>query len=202
MDIFSTIAIISCFATPIFFLSTVGFIYLYVKNRLESGKEKKKLETRIVTISRTGLNAVRESWFAEIQNATYASELEVETKYIYPMMRFLGYGLQDIRMRVEAIVRVGRADVRGIADWVVYKDSHPMIVVEAKAVQQGLDVNVQEQARSYCFALNVPMYLLTNGREIKLYKRGVGFDELVFRATTAELPGKWGELYGLIGVSN
>lgn len=147
------------------------------------------------------MNAVRESWFTEIQIATYASELEVEIKYIYPMMRFLGYGLQDIRMRVEVIVRVGRNDVRGIADWVVYKDSHPMIVVEAKAVQQGLDANVQEQARSYCFALNVPMYLLTNGREVKLYKRGVGFDELVFHATTSELPAKWGDLYDLIGIS-
>lgn len=200
MDIIATVAIINCFASPVFLLSAFWLLYLYIKKRYDAEKEKKKFETKILTISRTGLNAVRERWFEEIQSATYASELEIEAKYVYPMMRFLGYELQDLRMRVDVIVRVGRNDVKGIADWVVYKDSHPMIVIEAKAMQQGLDVNVQEQARSYCFALNVPMYILTNGREIMLYKRGVGFDELVFRANTSELSQKWGMLYELIGV--
>lgn len=201
MDFLTTFAILNCFASPVFLCAALFALYLYAKNRLRADKEKKRYDARIATISRTGLNAVRETWFQEIQTMTYASELEVESKFVYPMMRFLGYSPNDLRMRVEAVVRVGRADIKGISDWVVYKDNKPFIVIEAKIPQQGLDDNVQEQARSYCFAMNVQLYVLANGKEAKLYQRGVGFDELAFQSTTADLPMKWGELYDLIGVS-
>ena len=175
-------------------------LYVYVKLRFDTQNAIKKLEARIASISRTSMNAVRESWFEEIKNIEYASELEVETKFIYPMMRYLGYAAKALKMRVEVIVRVGRADVRGVADWVVYDANRPKIVVEAKSDCQWLDSQTQEQARSYCFALNVPMYILANGKEVKVYFRGVGSDELVFQSSAAELSQKWGELYELIGV--
>jgi len=169
---------------------------------MDTDKTIKRLEGRISSISRTSMNAVRESWFEEIKYLEYASELEVETKFIYPLMRYLGYKPGDLRMRVDVIVRVGRADIKGISDWVVYEKDSPKIVIEAKADGQWLDGSAQEQARSYCFALNVPMYILANGKEVKLFTRGVEGDTLIFQSGAAELQAKWGELYDIIGVSS
>lgn len=200
MDFIATLAVLNCFFSPLLLLGVVWLLYVYIKHRYDTQSTSKKLEAKIASISRTSMNAVRESWFEEIKNLEYASELEVESKFVYPMMRYLGYPAKALRMRVEVVIRVGRSDIKGIADWVVYEADKPKIVIEAKADSQWLDNQVQEQARSYCFALNVPMYILANGKEIKVYLRGVGSDELVFHSHVADLSQKWGELYELIGV--
>ncbi len=201
MDILATVAILNCFVSPVLAIAAFWFLYLYFKKNADSGRKIKRLENRIASISRTSMNAVREGWFEEIKALEYASELEVESKFVYPMMRYLGYGPKDLRMRIDVTVRVGRADIKGISDWVVFQNEIPKIVIEAKAEGQWLDSQVQEQARSYCFAMNAPMYILANGKEIKLYVRSVEKDQLVFQSQAAELSQKWGELYELIGVS-
>lgn len=201
MDFIASIAILNCFISPVFFIAVIWLVYLYFSKRMDAEKSIKRLEGRISSISRTSMNAVRESWFDEIKSLEYGSELEVEAKFVYPLMRYLGYKPGNLRMRVDVTVRVGRADVRGISDWVVYENETPKIVIEAKADGQWLDSQVQDQARSYCFALNVPMYILANGKEMKLFSRGVEGDKLIFHSGAAELPAKWGELYELIGVS-
>ena len=202
MEILSTIAILSCFASPALLIFGFYMIYLYAVQKSKLEAYRKHFENKISVISSTAQNAVRETWFNEIQNHDYSSELEVESKFVYPLMRHLGYSPADLRMRVSVEVRVGRQPVTGIADWVVYREGKPIIVIEAKEKRQDLNSLVQDQARSYCFALNCPSYVLTNGRQVQVFRRGVDSDIMVFSSLTSDLPSKWPDLHRLIGLSS
>lgn len=199
MELLTIVLILGCLSSPILLLILAAIGYYFFRFYKNTEAEKKRLSTRIETLSTTAQNATRELWFKEIQGYQYNSELEVETKFVYPMVRHLGYGSNEFKMRVSVVVRVGRQDVNGIADSVLYRDGAPVLVIEAKEARQDLNREVQDQARSYCFALNVPTYMLVNGREIKLYKRGVDSDLLIFQATTSELAERWSKLKELIG---
>ncbi len=198
-SILSFLVVISCISSPVL-VALCGWLgFLFFSERSKKGREIQKLEARVAVISRTALNAMREDWFVEIQTPTYVSELEVESKFVYPMMRYLGYQAVDLRMRVTVDIRVGRQNVNGIADWVVYKKDIPYMIIEAKEKNQPLNSDAKEQARSYCFALNAPLYMLTNGRSIQVYRRGVDSDMMIFNSDIEKLPDNWPELYRLIG---
>lgn len=200
MDTFSALVVLNCFVSPVLFFLLVWAGYLYIRKRIEASREKERLENKLSVVSRTAQNAVRETWFEEISDAKYFSELEVETKFVYPLMRFLGYKMRDLRMRVTGTIRVGRQGVAGVADWIVFQNDKPAIVIEVKSPSEKLDNYAQEQARSYCFALNLPTYILVNGKEIKVYRRGVESDMLVFESPVGDLSAKWTDLRMLIGV--
>ena len=201
MEFLSVIAAVSCIVSPILFVFCAWLGFMYFKARAAADNARKRYENKISIISRTAQNAVREVWFEEVKNAHFfGNELEVELKLVYPMMRYLGYTPDELKMRVNVDIRVGRQNVTGIADWVVYRGGKPVMVIEAKEKGQGLSVAVQEQARSYCFALNCPSYLLTNGRLIQVYKRGLDSDLLMFQCEVVELSDKWPKLYEMIGV--
>ncbi len=198
-SILSLVVVISCIASPVL-VALCGWLgFLFFSQRSKDRREIQKLESRVAVISRTALNAMREDWFVEIQTPTYISELEVESKFVYPMMRYLGYPAADLRMRVMVDIRVGRQNMNGIADWVVYKKDVPYMVIEAKEKNQPLNTDAKEQARSYCFALNAPLYMLTNGRQVQLFRRGVDSDMMIFNSDVAKLPDNWSELYRVIG---
>lgn len=199
MELLPIVIILGCLFSPVLLLIIAAIGFYFFKFYRSAEAEKKRLSTRIETLSTTAQNATRELWLKEIPGYQYNSELEVETKFVYPMVRHLGYTSNEFKMRVSVSVRVGRQDVNGIADSVLYRDKTPVLVIEAKEAKQDLNREVQDQARSYCFALNVPAYMLVNGREIKLYKRGVDSDLLIFQATASELAERWSKLKELIG---
>ncbi len=136
----------------------------------------------------------RQQWLRTPPN-TFRNEVEVEVKFIYPLVRFLGYRDEHIALRYWVTVQVGRKQLRAEADWVLFRNGKPYIVIEAK--EPNVDPakpEVIEQARSYAFALGAPYYLCTNGRTFLLFQRGVEGDRLILRGTAADLLQHWSTL--------
>ena len=148
-----------------------------------------------------GLIALRDDWLADAAQATYRNEIEVEAKFVGPMLAQLGYRADDLQVRVPVSIPVGRRKVRAEADWVVQPGGQPRLVIEAKRQGQPLDAAVQDQARSYAQALRVPWYLLTNGRRLMLYRRGVERDTCTIDCAVEDLPMHWAQLEREIGAS-
>ncbi len=137
-------------------------------------------------------------WLGEVGGYEYASELDVEAKFVYPALRHLGFRANDCRMRVAVEVQVGRQAVRGIADWVVYDGSRPWVVVEAKAPSESLEP-AHAQARSYAVALKAPLIMLVNGKRAQVWRRGLDTDSLLFDCKVDQLPAHWAELVIVLG---
>lgn len=195
MDVVVGVMIMNCFLSPVLVAIAAWLGYLYsremVKTKTQAGQ--------IAAIGKSAVLSVRDLWFEEIKRPDYYSESDVEAKLIYPMMRFLGYAAEEIKMRVSVNVQMGRSQVMGIADWVISKGPIKFLVIEAKEQGQALNQAVQDQARSYCYGMNIPMYLITNGTDIKVYERGLNEDVCVFSSRVDQLREQWAMLEARIG---
>lgn len=148
-------------------------------------------EKRVSLLSSEITEAGLGQWLEEITGYRYRNEIEVEVKFVYPMVRFLRYTPNDTQIRVPVTVQVGRNKNIGHADWVLLKNGDPYVIIEVKADTESLDNNVQSQARSYAFALNAPKYVLTNGKQLAVYLRGVQSDSVVVNCSVSELGRHW-----------
>jgi hypothetical protein len=140
--------------------------------------------------------AERNEWFKRILSLSFKNEVEVEVKFVHPLLHFLGFKEDEYEMRVPTNVHAGRQVMTAEADWVVYAQNfseakRPVFVIEVKRSSQILDSSVIEQARSYAFALNTVAYMVTNGKGIRVFERGVPEDKPVMAFKIAELPEKW-----------
>lgn len=227
MDAFaSIITLVLCVSAPLFFGATVFLAVTLYKQRAKhqslladernlhekqkgslSGEKEvllteiQRLENNIEVLSKNAIADFCLRWCKEIDSAYYSSEVEVEIKFIYPFMRFLGYGISDLKTRISIEVPVGRQKIGGVADWVVYNHQYgkPFLVIEAKEPNQQLNKQVQEQARSYAFALNAPYYMLTNGREVAVFERRIDDDAKILHLGVKDLAHRWQQIEQAIG---
>ena len=200
-NIVAIISLLFCISSPIFLIVAI-YLGVTLFNQKKSHEAKvHALGRRINILSKDALSGLRLKWFDEIIVASYRNEVEVEIKFIYPFMRFLGYDVGDLKTRVSVNVPVGRQKVTGIADWVVFKNQleNPFLIIEAKEQNQKLNGAVQEQARSYAYALNIPFYMLTNGKEIFVFERKVDNDVCLFSLTVNNLPAQWQAIEQVLG---
>jgi cellulose biosynthesis protein BcsQ len=72
------------------------------------------------------------------------------------------------------------------------------LVLEAKHPREKLDKHLY-RLRHYLVSLNIPYGLLTNGREIRIYRQNVGNIELLFSCAGKDLDRKFDEVSALIG---
>ncbi len=151
------------------------------------------LSDRVNVLSSEAREGLRLQWLLTLPTLQYRNELEVEVKFIAPLVDYLGFAPDQVDLRVPVSVQVGRNTATGTADWVLWTPAHtrPIVVIEAKAPGQPLNGAVQSQARSYAFALGAPMFLLTNGSRLQIYRRGVQTDQLVVNCTVEELVEQW-----------
>lgn len=200
MEPSSVFLIACCFSSPAFFLAG-GLLWRLLTERNKMKAEQQALKSQIDKVSTDAFLAVRNEWFLEIADANYNSELEVEVKFVYLLMRFLGYGINDLKMRVSVEVQVGRQRASGIADWVVYNEKmgKPFLVIEAKEPNQLLTSAVQEQARSYAYGLSAPLYMVTNGKEVRIYERKIDSDLEVISFLTKEIAQNWYQMEQIVG---
>lgn len=161
--------------------------------------EIQQLEERLNILSSDAMRDLRQRWFEEIIGADLRSELEVEIKFVYPFLRLLGYAVSDLHARVPLEVQVGRQRVAAEADWVAYAHGGPFLVVEAKAQHQELSRLVQEQARSYAYGLGAPIYVLTNGKSIHVYSRGVDKDARILAIDVRDIEKHWERIVQTVG---
>ncbi len=169
-------------------------------------KQNQSLENQVKILAEDKERVSREDWLARLPIIAYRGELEVEIKLIYPLVSFLGYKENEITIRHDVEVQVGRQGVKGEADWVLWSNDNgkrqAVVIIEAKAPSQTLDQIVQAQARSYAFALNAPVYALTNGREFHIYCRGVQNDICKVKCSIDRLAQEWSTIYSLMKPQN
>ena len=181
--------------------------WLGKKEKLRQAKEE--LEKTKIELQQTRADLthhLREEWLAQIGDPgnSYKNEIEVEIKFVYMFLKLLGYRDSDLDIRVRVRIAVGTQEISGEADWLVWRENdregrQPFMVIEAKARSKLLDESVVAQARSYAFALNAPIYVLTNGVEIRVYFRNIVNDRLVLGCKVEHLREHWDEIQTLIG---
>lgn len=143
-------------------------------------------------------------WLTGIAEKQFASEKEVEIRFVIPLLERLGYTEDDRAdgYPVEQVVGVRKA--RTEADFVLFdgrnrsKDS-ALLVVEAKNVGKNLSDHIQ-QARSYAMFLGTPYYIVTNADEVRvfLYRSPIESDIELYKASRRDLPGTFTTLFNLI----
>lgn len=106
----------------------------------------------------------------QIDYSSIISEADVENKVIIPILKNIGLikFKKDYRLRVPVQMRVGREHVTKEADIVIYKDSKPYLVIEAKAPRERLDDEAVGQLDSYAMWLEATYGMVCNGKEIIL----------------------------------
>lgn len=149
----------------------------------------------------------QESWFEDVQAKAFASEREVEIRFVVPLLEQLGYDEQDRADGFPVDIVVGVRKTRAEADFVLFDGSrrevgNVLLVVEAKSSGKRLSDHVA-QARSYAMFLHSPYYLLTNGDELRvfLYRSPIEADVEVYRGHRSTLRESFSDLYRLIGRS-
>lgn len=149
--------------------------------------------------------AVLQQWLSAIAKAGYRNEVEVEVKFVFPLLQWLGYRPDQIDVRVPVSVQIGRQQVSGEADWVLWGQNRTgrraRAIIEAKAPIQPLDETVQDQGRSYAYALKCSLYLLTNGKQIQVYRRNIADDDCLLDIPVSELGRHWEELVNVMGAT-
>jgi hypothetical protein len=192
---------------------SISFEHLLKKLKRDAKESEQALIERLTSfehlvekLERDALQVSRDEWLKSIRRVNYRNEIEVEVKFIHPLLQFLRYDSQDYQIRVPVTVQVGRKQTRGEADWVIWGATsggkrQAIIVLEAKEPGQQLDTTVQDQARSYAFGLNAPIYVLTNGRQLKVFRRGVQNDTCVVDCDVNAMINSWTMIEQVIGAN-
>jgi len=147
-----------------------------------------------------------EYWLQSLANPPWtrdAREIEIEVKFVSPLLRHLGYRTEDMALRVSVPIQEGSKKTTREADWVVRNEKgDALLVVEAKAPAKPLGENVAKQARSYAFRLGAPVYITTNGNQLEIFQRGVLEDRCAISCDTNQLAEKWETIQGVAGKEN
>lgn len=178
------------------------------RNELERREMARQSATpqRPATAPRPDARSVRRDWLNHLASTTYENEAEVEAKFVFPLVQSLGYSVRDFSRRVPVGLRLGEQALAGEADWVLWEVGNPsadpsaLAVIEVSAPNQELDASVQARARSYAFGVSAPVYLITNGKQLQLYRRDVRTDPLLLECKVEEFAACWQHLYDLLGV--
>ena len=192
-----TLLLLCCMSFLLFASLVINAIALPANSRLT--KQLQHTESRLAVASASALDLMRAEWLRELPHIHYRNEIEVEIKFVYPLLRFLGYLPDDLRVRVNIGIQVGRQTAQTEADWILLRDNQPFAVVEAKAVSQNLTNEVLAQARSYAYGLGLDLYIVTNGRTLEIWSRGTQHDSRVVRLHVDELKEHWEQLRQIIG---
>lgn len=139
---------------------------------------------------------LRLKWFDQQRYAIYADRLEVNTKFVYPFLQYLGYPdhalLQDRTITFQA----DEKRITGAIDWVVYRfdrlqRTEPAFIILTVDPKRGIDRTSEEKARSLAYGLSVPIYVVTNGKQLRIYSRGVRPISPRINANVVDFPFLW-----------
>lgn len=189
-------SLLLCCIPPLLLIALGVVVYLWLREHrqvVDLRQHTNTLSDRVNVLSSEAREGFRLQWLLTLPDIEYRNEVEVEVLFIAPLVEYLGFAADQVDLRINVSVQVGRNTATGTADWVLWTPGHtsPIVVIEAKAPGQPLNGAVQSQARSYAFALGAPMFLLTNGSRLQIYRRGVQLDQLVVNCTVEELVEQW-----------
>ena len=196
MSTFMTVAVLIFIAMSAALIAVIAL--------LQWRNTRNQLALTAAAYSQSAGELLRQQWIADLPFVDYRNEIEVEIKFIAPLVTFLGFTPEQIDIRVPITVQIGRQTTNGQADWVLWAPGRraPIAVIEAKGPTETLGASVLGQARSYAFALNAPLMVLTNGRQLDIYRRGVQSDQRIVTATIDTLAKQWPNIVAAFGQSN
>ena len=204
-----------CVSGPLFFCVSIVLTIVYLRYRKSTKDIEWSLVKQVVALEhltkkleREALEVSRDEWLKNLARVDYRNEIEVEVKFIHPLLQFLGYSNNAFQVRVSVNVQMGRQQTRGEADWVIWDTStisenqrRALVIIEAKEPGQQLNTTAQEQARSYAFGLNAPTYVLTNGRRLQIFRRGIQSDTCIVDCDVNGLSDSWARIEQAIGAN-
>ena len=159
-------------------------------------------EKEIQSLKEHHIQCYPQEWIQKLPIRNYENEIEVEIKFVLPLMMYLGYSLDEMRIRVPATIPAGTQSIDGKADWVITQESEDgtrKILIEVKSPDVSLNDAVKQQARSYAFALDIPKYVITNGRQIVVFERGVENDREILNLEVEEFEQEWNTIKNILG---
>ncbi len=135
-------------------------------------------------------------------NFALLGETDVREEIIAPLLRHLGYRsgtlhnvIREQHLSYPQLAlgrrKAGDPFLRGKADYICEAGGQVRWVIEAKAPGEALDQLVEEQAWSYANhqEIRAVYFVVTNGREFKLYQTNRGPDApALFECAYAEMP--------------
>ncbi len=171
-----------------------------------SKKENKKLSTSLEKdILPTDWNS--DGWFDSIQDKEFRTEKEVETKFILPLLRKLGFTEDDRYDAMPVNAAHGSRSTILEIDFAMFDseseelENQVMLVVEAKKehrlVKKAELGKAQRQTKSYSVWLGCHFGLITDSRTIQVLDLmpNIGGMEVIFECNREELKTKFEELY-------
>ena len=110
----------------------------------------------------------------------FTNEATVETRFVIPLLRALGYEDSDVDPKAGIVFQEGRVGRRPEADFLVFHGPQrnrdtSLIVVEAKAPTEPL-TEAKVQAESYALNTRAPFLLLTNGIDLEIWQMQVSME--------------------------
>jgi len=188
MELITTIVVISLILS-FTAIVTVLLVHLYYASRWSKSKA---LSEECATLSNQ-YNALLshqqsseqffDKWFSHLASPIYANEAEVTAKCVFPLLLLLGSDLSNVRFHVPVHLNLHTQDLNGVADCVLMRSDEDSfqprshMIIEAKAPSVELSPEVIAEARAIAYALDAPLYLVTNGKQLRIYKRGIQTDE-------------------------
>ena len=90
-------------------------VYLNLRQKFKSLRlklegEVTSLEQLVEQLKQDALEASRDEWFRSLRNTNYRNQIEVEVKFIYPLLHVLGYESNSYQVRVPVAVQVRRQE--------------------------------------------------------------------------------------------
>ncbi len=176
----------------------------FEKSQNESDAQIENLKSTIQKQRQDNHLLLRKQWLEGLSRMSFHNEIEVEVKFIHPLVQFLGYQEHEFELRVPCNLQLGHNSIKGEADWVLLDRNNTsferkiFIVIEAKAPRVSLD-EFHAQVRSYAFSLDAPLYVITNGKDFKVFRRGVERDECVINCQVKSLVHNWALIEKTIG---
>jgi len=144
-------------------------------------------------------------WFDEIAKKEFATEKEVEIRFIVPLLERLGYSEDDRADGFPIEIVVGTKRTMTEADFVLFDGrnrsmDNALLVIEAKRTTKRVKDFIS-QARSYAMFMGTPYYMVTNGDDILVfhYQSPLEADRQVFTGQRATLRESFQELFGIVG---
>ena len=159
-------------------------------------------EKKIQSLKEHHIQCFPQEWIQKLDTRNYENEIEVEIKFVFPLMMYLRYSLDEMRIRVPVTIPAGTQSIDCTADWVITQKSENgdcKMLIEVKSPNVSLNDSVKQQARSYAFALDIPKYVITNGRQIVVFERGVENDREILNLLVEEFEQEWNTIKNILG---
>jgi len=192
------------------------YINVTVKSGAEFGKEEKDdwivltiwppgWPPEVNTSTHVPLTFPTIEWFNDMKTRKFESEREVEYFYIVPLLEKLGYDYEDIVISCPVNMYRGVRKTTKHADVVLFNGpgreiEDVLLVIESKDDKKGITVDNIGQAKSYARELLPACYVITNGRQIIVFRfNGMWYqDERVMDFDRSMLNEMWADLYKYI----